>query len=378
MAENQVVLSKRVLNTEKTDYDKPSLFMGTELGLLDSIHIHYPELYKLYKEMKAKDWDEMEFKFASSTLSTEFKTCSKNSYDIMIRTLAWQWEADTSAAKSIVPIIAPFVTNSEVFYGWQRIADNEVVHALTYSEIVKNSFDDPTQVLKEILEIKEAIQRVEIIAEIFDKVIVTGAKLTLRQIPKDQAAYDDLFMFLVAMYCLEGIQFMGSFCITFAMGDSQQFTPVAMAVQKIAIDEYFVHRKWDKAVLDIELGTEYGLMAFNRNRKRILEVINAVVNAELTWNNYTFSEGREQPGLNKEILNKAVLFYAKDIYEFFRFRPEEIPFELPAKNPLLFMNDWLEIDKMQISPMEQKSGNYVLGMIEKDLADGEIIPMDLD
>lgn len=375
---NVPTLSSRVINTEKTDYDRPSLFMGTQLGLLDSIHVHYPQLYKLYKEMKSKDWDEMEFKFASSTLSTDFKTCSKNSYDIMTRTLAYQWEADTAAAKSIVAIIAPFVTNSEVFYGWQRIADNEVVHALTYSEIVKNSFDNPSEVLKEILEIKEALTRLETIAEIFDKVIETGAKITLGLIEKDQAAYDDLFMFLVAMYCLEGIQFMGSFCITFAMGDSQQFTPVALAVQKIAIDEYFVHRKWDKAVLDIELGTEYGLMAFNRNRARILQVINSVVQAELNWNDYTFSEGREQPGLNKEILNRGVLFYAKDVYEFFGFKTEEIPYELPAKNPLLYMNDWLEIDKMQISPMEQKSGNYVLGMIEQDLADGEVLEMDLD
>lgn len=374
---NVPTLSSRVINTEKTDYDRPSLFMGTQLGLLDSIHVHYPQLYKLYKEMKSKDWDEMEFKFASSTLSTDFKTCSKNSYDIMTRTLAYQWEADTAAAKSIVAIIAPFVTNSEVFYGWQRIADNEVVHALTYSEIVKNSFDNPSEVLKEILEIKEAVTRLEVIAEIFDKVIETGAKITLGLIEKDQAAYDDLFMFLVAMYCLEGIQFMGSFCITFAMGDSQQFTPVALAVQKIAIDEYFVHRKWDKAVLDIELGTEYGLMAFNRNRAKILQVINSVVQAELTWNDYTFSEGREQPGLNKEILNRGVLFYAKDVYEFFGFRAEEIPYELPAKNPLLYMNDWLEIDKMQISPMEQKSGNYVLGMIEQDLADGVELEMDL-
>jgi ribonucleoside-diphosphate reductase beta chain len=372
-----ILSSNRILNTNKTDYEVPSLFMGSPLGLIDSINVHYPQLHKLYKQMKAKDWDEMEFQFASSSLSLEFKTCSKSSYDIMIRTLAWQWESDSAASKSIIPIIAPFVTNSEVFYGWQRIADNESVHALTYSEIVKNSFDDPTVVLKEILEIKQAISRLSIIAEIFDKVLVTGSKLNLGLIKKDQAAYDDLFMFLVAMYCLEGIQFMSSFGITFAMGNSQQFTPIAMAVQKIAIDEYFVHRTWDKAVLDIELSNEYGLMAFNRNRAKVLEVINAVVQSEMDWNDYTFSEGREHPGLNKEVLNKGVLFYAKDVYEFFGFRPEEIPHTLPTKNPMMFMNDWLEIDKMQVSPMEQKSGNYVLGMVEKDLKDGEILEMDL-
>ena len=707
---SEAVISDRILNLDKTDYEKPSLFMGERLGLLDSLNVHYPQLYKLYKDMKAKDWDELEFKFGSSTLNSEFKTCPKNNYDIMIRTLAWQWEADSVAAKSILAIIAPFATNSELFYGWQRIADSECLtgdheiltpkgwkridhitiddqvaqwdyktrsisfinpyriiskmndgklfyftdgnnnlsqittpkhrmpiiypywegknppqckfaedvkyhggnglptagyiqqggrrmsaqerlyvavqadgslcseayngnytgykhyrfsfskqrkidrlyelchysnwriqelntartaaglrtfivfvpaaeynikaktfdwfdfdqisyewavdfldeikhwdgnitsngsvryistnkacvdkvstiahlvglrghitvipprigvlmpgghlsntkeayqvyiserpfitgnsitksvievdcnvyclsvptgyflvrhndiisvtgnctHALTYSEIVKNSFDNPEEVLKDILKIKEAFSRLEIVGEIFNNALITGSKLNLGLVERNQDTYNDVFMFVVALYCLEAIQFMSSFGITFAMGNAQEFIPIAMAVQKIANDEYYVHRPWDRAVLDIELGNEYGLTAFNKNRAKILDLINSVVRSEMSWNDYTFSEGREHPGLNKDVLNKGVLFYAKEVYEFFGFTKEEIPFELPNKNPLLYMNDWLEIDKMQTSPMEQKSGNYVLGMIAKDSSENEVLDIELD
>lgn len=375
---SEAIISDRILNLDKTDYEKPSLFMGERLGLLDSLNVHYPQLYKLYKDMKAKDWDELEFKFGSSTLNSEFKTCPKNNYDIMIRTLAWQWEADSVAAKSILAIIAPFATNSELFYGWQRIADSESTHALTYSEIVKNSFDNPEEVLKDILKIKEAFSRLEIVGEIFNNALITGSKLNLGLVERNQDTYNDVFMFVVALYCLEAIQFMSSFGITFAMGNAQEFIPIAMAVQKIANDEYYVHRPWDRAVLDIELGNEYGLTAFNKNRTKILNLINSIVRSEMSWNDYTFSEGREHPGLNKDVLNKGVLFYAKEVYEFFGFTKEEIPFELPAKNPLLYMNDWLEIDKMQTSPMEQKSGNYVLGMIAKDSSENEVLDIELD
>lgn len=375
---SEAIINDRILNLDKTDYEKPSLFMGERLGLLDSLNVHYPQLYKLYKDMKAKDWDELEFKFGSSTLNSEFKTCPKNNYDIMIRTLAWQWEADSVAAKSILAIIAPFATNSELFYGWQRIADSESTHALTYSEIVKNSFDNPEEVLKDILKIKEAFSRLEIVGEIFNNALITGSKLNLGLVERNQDTYNDVFMFVVALYCLEAIQFMSSFGITFAMGNAQEFIPIAMAVQKIANDEYYVHRPWDRAVLDIELGNEYGLTAFNKNRTKILNLINSVVRSEMSWNDYTFSEGREHPGLNKDVLNKGVLFYAKEVYEFFGFTKEEIPFELPNKNPLLYMNDWLEIDKMQTSPMEQKSGNYVLGMIAKDSSENEVLDIELD
>jgi ribonucleotide reductase beta subunit family protein with ferritin-like domain len=701
---SEQTISSRILNASKTDYESGSLFMGQALGLVDSINVHYPQLYKLYKEMKSKDWDELEFKFASSTLNTEFKTCNKDTYDIMIRTLAWQWEADSVASRSIIPIMAPFCTNSELFYGWQRIADNECliegtevltpngwvdlsrlqpgvkvaqynpvteetqfvypvafiekdykgkvyqfsnhqehffqvvtpkhrmvkkklatgeviielakdmdyrkgsandrisgiasgyvkenftvltafeklliaiqadgsisdrytgemagtipvwfsfskerkierliqicneanialieltpeledkgnrkarrrfkasvpviychylknfnwvdlqdkgrswceafleeivqwdghftkntgilhttsrqavevtqaiaslcgmkthlnivvdersenfsncwrlswkhqpyvsgqtidktemdydgkvrcvtvpsgffvirykdcvsvtgncVHALTYSEIVKNSFDDPSAVLQDVLKVKEAFQRVELISNIFDEALITGCKLNLGLIKKDQDAYDKIFMFVVAMYCLEAVQFMSSFAITFAMAESQQFVPVANAVQKIALDEYDVHRKWDKEVLDIELSTGEGITAFNRNRGKILAVIAEVIKSEMAWNKYTFSEGREHPGLNEEVLNKVVLYYAKDVYEFFRFSPKDIEFSLPAKNPLLFMSDWLDIGSVQTSPQEQKSGNYVLGMVERDVQENERIAIDL-
>ena len=42
------------------------------------------------------------------------------------------------------------------------------------------------------------------------------------------------------------------------------------------------------------------------------------------------------------------------------------------------MNDWLEIDKMQTSPMEQKSGNYVLGLIANDSSENEVLDIELD
>lgn len=370
-------LSSRVINTEKTDYNVASLFMGQPLGLMDSINVHYRELYDIYKEMKSKDWDELEFRFATSTLNAEFKQDERNSRDIMMYTLTWQWEGDTAAARSIVPIIAPFVTNNELFYGWQRIADNEVVHALTYSEIVKYSFDDAEEALKEVLELKQAVSRVSIVAEIFDRAFITGSKLNLGLIQKDQEAYDDIFMFIVALYCLEGIQFMSSFGITFAYGNRNKYLPAVLAVQKIALDEHKIHKRWDRAVLDIELATEHGLMAFSRNRNRILQLIGDIVRSEMEWNKFTFSEGRSLPGVSEETMNKVVLHYAKEVYDFFRFSPKEIEFEFPTRHPLPFMQDWLEIGNTQTSPQEQKNGNYVLGMIEADVAADEVIDFNL-
>ena len=160
-----VSIDKNVFNTEKTDYEKPKLFLGQEPGLFDTVNKHYPDIWKKYKSMKSLDWDENEFDYSSCNV--EFKTCSKSVYDMMIKTLAWQWEADSVASKSIAPVMASFVTSSELWAAMQRISDNEVLHSATYSEIVRNSFDDPSVILDEVLKVEEAMERMTNVSGVF-------------------------------------------------------------------------------------------------------------------------------------------------------------------------------------------------------------------
>ena len=48
--------------------------------------------------MKSLDWDENEVDY--SQCNSDFKTAQRGVSDMMIRTLAWQWEADSVASRS--------------------------------------------------------------------------------------------------------------------------------------------------------------------------------------------------------------------------------------------------------------------------------------
>ncbi len=87
-------LPTKIFNTEKTDYETPEIILGSDPGLFDTINKHYPALWKLYKTLKSQDWDENEFDYAPCNV--QFKTCDKATYDMMVKTLAWQWEADST------------------------------------------------------------------------------------------------------------------------------------------------------------------------------------------------------------------------------------------------------------------------------------------
>lgn len=354
-------MTDNVFNYAKTDYEKPLLFLGQKQGLFDTVNRHYPEIWKLYKAQKSLDWDENEFDYSSC--NADFKSCSRSTWEMMIKTLAWQWEADSVASRAIAPVLAPFITSSELWAAWQRISDNEVVHAATYSEIVRNSFDDPGLIIEEILRVQEAHDRLGRVAKAFADGYEVSHKYAIGQLPNNQATYNAIFMTVIALFCMERIQFMASFAVTFAICDTGLFQPIGKAIQKIAQDELEIHAELDRAVLLNELRTERGQAAFVECRDEIQKLIGEVIDSELCWIEYLFAEGRELVGMNAERLAAWTLYCAKDVYQTLGLASGK--YDLPAANPLKFMEKWLNISKTQASPQEQDIAAYKVGVMRR-------------
>ena len=79
-----------------------------------------------------------------------------------------------------------------------------------------------------------------------------------------------------------------------------------------------------------ELNTERGQTAFAQCRASIEKMIEEVVDSELRWINYLFSEGRELVGMNADRLSAWTLYCAKDVYQLFGLTTDKYP--LPAHN----------------------------------------------
>lgn len=356
-------MNTKVFNTDKTPEDyraKAPLFFGADPGLFDTVNKHYPKIWSIYKTMKSLDWSEDEFDYTQCNL--DFKNCPKSVYDMMVRTLAWQWEADSVASRSIAPVLAPFISDSSLWAAWQRISDNEVVHAATYSEIVRMSFDDPEKVLGDILAVKESLVRFNQVKKVFEDLHTASHQYALGMISAEEA-YPKVFMGVVALFLLERVQFVSSFGITFTICSSNYFQPIGKAVQKIAQDEIEVHVDLDKEVLRIELGTDRGQRTYQALKNDIKALCDEVVENELIWTDYLFSEGRELVGTNAQKIKSWVLFNARDVYEFLDIQSDH---KFPRTNPMPHLEDWINIGKSQAAPQEQDNNQYKVGTIIRD------------
>ena len=359
MSENELNIPASIFNIHKSDYKSADLFLGEPGGLLDSINRPHPQLFAMYKKMLSLRWDENEFDYAPC--NSEFKTCSRGMYDAMIYNLAYQWEADTVASNSIVPLLSPFITNSELWGVTLAVGLNEYLHALTYSEIVRNSFDHPDEVFNEILSIAESFHRLEAMAQVFGQVHEVSHRYALGQADKEEA-YEAVMAFYVALYCLERIQFISSFIVTFAFGEIGMFVPIAKAIQKICQDEFEVHQRLDAMVIGIELKTARGQAWLEKNRDRVHAIITEMTEAELKWSEFLGSENRELPGITVQKLKDSVIFNAQPVYETLGLPS---PFARVEENPLPFVQEWMNVNAIQAAPQEEAGRNsaYLIGGI---------------
>lgn len=353
-----------VFNKDKTieEYKNTPLFLGPEPGLFDTIHNPYPKVYDLFMEMKSLDWRHDEFDYSQCNI--DFKTCPESMSEAMIIALAWQWEADSVASRSLIAAFAPFVSSSQLWEAWTRISDNENLHARTYSEIVRMSFDDPNKVLEKILSIQEAHIRMETVSKIFGDLRKLGAQYTLGLVENDQNLYNAVYKGVATLFMLERIQFMSSFAVTFTLCDTGYFQPIGKAVTKIAQDEFEVHCQLGREILRIENKTERGRIAREQCHDDLTKVFHEVVASEFAFIDYiTKTRNLSIVGANDELLKNWSLIGAKDVAQELKIKSNH---RFPSTNPMPNLEKWININKQQAAPQEQDLAAYKVGSIIDD------------
>ena len=355
-------LPAEVFNQLKSDYDTPELFFGQPKGLLDTLHMPYTRLMELHLALKKMDWRHNEFKFG--VCIEEFKTAEPHIYSKMIKSLAWQWEGDSIASDSIASIFVPMASATELKVGYTRIADNEYVHAMTYSEIVRGSFENPAEVLAEILRTREAMGRLKVVGKLLKVARDASLKWQLTGVLTDEI-YEACFLGVCAIYFLESIQFMPSFAVTFGIVEAtKQYEPIGTAVQMIARDEYDNHVPFEREVVRLMLATPRGAAAFAKYRRVIFEAICEILNIEIAWVDYLHEDGHELAGITPLKLKQWAIWCSAEPFATFGMMEEAAKlYTFPKTLPLGYMKTWLNIEDKQASPQEQNNNQYLFNTV---------------
>ena len=340
-------------NENNTGYkDGYPLFFGPPLGILDTVNVQYPKLEELYQDQVSQIWNEFEIDLTQDKM--DMRSLDKGTVDLMVKNLMWQTVGDTIATRSILETFGKYVTNSELVSLMTVWSFFEVIHARTYSHIIKQTFLDPNEMLVELYADQEIISRSQTITKAFADLKNSSEGFDMQP----------LLMALVALLGLESIAFMASFAVTFAIVETGKFQGIGKLVQLICRDEV-LHASMSFEIIKILKEDPAWSQVFVLSKTEIKVLLDNILAREFISADYVFSEGREVIGCNPALLRSYILYMAKPIYKLFGLEAVGAP----AENPLPYMDKYVDPSKVQTANMELQSTSYLVGTIEDDTFD---------
>lgn len=337
------------------------LFGGEEPSLYDSVNQPYPKFFDLMEQLKQIDWSQDDVDLTDTRM--DLIRCPKELRELMLFNLAYQWSLD-SIATSIPTLLAPFVTNSEYGHVLARIGENENLHSVTYSNIVRQCVPDPQEVFDMVFKHEEVLERSSVIAQVLGDLKKVGAEYTLG-LKTFEECKPYILGGVIAIYALERISFMSSFACTFALAEQEYFVGGARLVQKILQDE-MIHFETQRYALEILQEDLEFKELFTTHKDKHLTIIDGVVLQETSWNKYLFQNGRSIVGLNEGILNDWVRYNAQEVCDNLNLKPN---FRITKTCPLpWFESDWMDLNSQQNANMEADATNYMVNAVSREVS----------
>ena len=335
--------TRTVFNTNNSGYTtgKYPLFLGDAPGFTDSIVQPYPVIDKIYQLQVSQIWNETEVNLTRDRM--DMLAADPKVVDFSVQNLMYQTLVDSAASRAITGVLMEYVSNTDLEAAYNSFGLFETIHARSYLHIIKQTMVDPVQALKEGYANKHILARAEPTVRCFDA--LANAK------PGDPELEEKLYLALVALYLLESISFPASFSCTFAVSETGILQGVSQVVALILRDES-LHSLLGREVLKIDRDK------WIKYKNQVAQLYDEVIAGELAWNQYLFSEGRQVIGLTPQLSEEYIHYLAKPVVEVLELERRSLD-----KNPLPYMEKYIDTSKVQIANQELENGTYLLNSI---------------
>jgi len=241
-------------------------------------------------------------------------------------------------------------TNPELAMIYQYIAQNESIHATSYSEGLIEMFGD---------------KATEVIDLVYSDPVIKTRLASEIDYAEHLNRYDmqSIFKVVVSAYLLEHIKFPFSFFVTFRLNNaySNAINGFSMLLKKIAEDEMEIHYPTNANVIKDMIRT--GLVDKDWAITFIENEVARIVLDEFNWNDYLLQDG-SIPGYNKAIGEAFIEYQANKSLR-------DVGIDVPTIKPndtITWFNHYRDISNQVVAQQEMKGNSYQKGLLKNDLA----------
>lgn len=364
------------------DATKEPMFFGENVNVARYDIQKYHVFEKLIEKQMSFFWRPEEVDVSKD--SKDYATLPDHEKHIFTSNLQYQTLLDSVQGRSPNVAFLPIVSLPELESWIETWAFFEVIHSRSYTHILRNLFVDPSEIFDTIVTTKEIVDRAKSVTKHYDELIRlvsavhthdsgrykvteldTGLPLGVTKRDLQRA----LFLTLVSVNVLEGLRFFVSFACSFAFGERKLMEGNAKIIALIARDE-LLHLTSTQHMINLiktgREGAEFAQVAAECEEEA-RAIYTDAIQQEKEWAEYLFKDG-SMLGLNTAILSEYVEYIAG-------VRMDAIGMDNPysgRKNPLPWMNNWLDSSNVQVAPQETEITSYLVGQIDSTVSEEEL------
>ena len=353
-----------VFNINKYDHTKQPMFFGEELGIARYDVVKHLKLEKLVDQQQGYFWRPTEVDLSKDRFDFHHKL-SEVDKRIFISNLQYQTLLDSVQGRSPLEVLLPICSLPELEDWIINWAFSETIHSRSYTHIIRNIFNDPSEVFDGILDIPEILQRAQMVTKYYDHLLELVRLYSIGATTKEQL-YLPLFKCMVAVYALEAIRFYVSFACSYSFVERQLMEGNGKVISLINRDEFlhqggthFIITRWLRG-LDCPEMTKVVI----ENQHLITEIFQQVAEQEKEWSRWLFKDG-SVVGLNEKIVNTYI-----------EYRTDKCLSELGqpllygvTKDPLPWVSAYTNSADVQVAPQETELSSYIVGGLDSDITD---------
>jgi len=364
-----------VFNTSAIDTKKQPMFFGAPLGVQRYDSYKYPVFDKLTQQQLGYFWRPEEVSLQKDR--ADYQTLRPEQKHIFTSNLKYQVMLDSIQGRAPGMAFAPYCSIPELeacMNVWQLM---EMIHSRSYTYIIKNVYNDPSEVFDTIIEDEMILKRAASITHAYDEFINYAQEWGSSNLwsqsskgsPSSQWTQRDLKRYLYRAVAnvniLEGIRFYVSFACSFAFGELKLMEGSAKIISLIARDEN-QHLVITQTILNNWLkGDDPEMVQIAKEEKGWLaSAFEAAVLQEKEWAEYLFKNG-SMIGLNEKLLSQYVEWIANKRMRAIGLDPI---YDIAMRNnPLPWTTHWISSKGLQVAPQETEVESYVVGGIKQDV-----------
>ncbi|CED60575.1 ribonucleoside-diphosphate reductase 1 subunit beta [Moritella viscosa] len=362
----------------KNDQLKEPMFFGQPVNVARFDQQKHEIFEKLIERQLSFFWRPEEVDVSKDRI--DYQQLPDHEKHIFISNLKYQTLLDSIQGRSPNVAFLPLVSLPEVETWIETWSFSETIHSRSYTHIIRNIVNDPSEVFDDIVANEEILKRAKDIAGYYDDLIHATQHLHLLGegshvingetiIVSQRAVKKKLYLAMVSVNVLEAIRFYVSFACSFAFAERELMEGNAKIIKLIARDEA-LHLTSTQHILNLMADgkddpemQEISIECFQETQ----QIFTDAAQQEKDWAEYLFKDG-SMIGLNKDILADYIEYITNT-----RMAAVGLPMAFEVKsNPLPWINAWLVSDNVQVAPQESEISSYLVGQINAEINHADI------